>query len=130
MAASENRSSRQDLANAIVGWYRLRFGRGPTDAKVYTDDNHVLVVLRHLETTVERVLVEHGHAELVRRLRRTVRETHYDELRELVAEKASRPVLTVLSDHHAEHDVTGLIFLLEPASDPWTSLQPQTSRGG
>jgi Na+-translocating membrane potential-generating system (MpsC) len=61
------------LATAIVGRYRERFGRGPTESKAYVTDDVAFVVLRNAQTNVERSLVAGGEldsVELLRRLRR------------------------------------------------------------
>ena len=70
----------QQVSNAIVGWFKERAGRGPTQAKAYLADDHVLVLLENVQTTVERTLIAHGQGELVDRLRRTIRGIYREEL--------------------------------------------------
>jgi uncharacterized protein YbcI len=103
----------QEVSNAIVAWFKERAGRGPTHTKAYLADDHVLVLLRNVQTTVERTLVEHGQSELVDQLRRTIRDAYRDELCALVSAKVGRPVATLLSDHDPSADTSALVFLLE-----------------
>ena len=70
----------QQVSNAIVGWFKERAGRGPTQAKAYLADDHVLVLLENVQTTVERTLIAHGQGEFVDRLRRTIRGIYREEL--------------------------------------------------
>ena len=109
---AENQVAEQ-VSNAIVGWFKERAGRGPTHTKAYLADDHVLVLLANVQTTVERTLVHHGHGELVDRLRRTIRDAYSDELCALVSSKVGRPVATMLSDHDPYTDSSALVFLLE-----------------
>ena len=104
----------QAVSNAIVAWFKETAGRGPTRAKAYIADDHVLVLLGSVQTTVERTLLDHGQGELVDRLRRTMRGIYRDELCELVSRNVDRPVATMLSDHDPSTDTSALVFLLEP----------------
>ncbi len=70
--SSDNQVAEQ-ISTAIVAWFKERAGRGPTQTKTYLDDDHVLVLLGNVQTTVERTLVDHGQSELVDQLRRTIR---------------------------------------------------------
>ena len=110
--SSDNHVAEQ-ISNAIVAWFKERAGRGPTQTKTYLDDDHVLVLLRNVQTTVERTLVDHGQGELVNKLRRTIRGIYRQELCALVASKVERPVATMLSDHDPETNASVLVFLLE-----------------
>ena len=106
-------SAAQDLTNGIVGLFRERFGRGPVQAKCYLEDDHVLVLLRNVETDLERTLTGQGHEDLVGELRRAVRGAFRDELCALAAAATGRKVQAMLSDHDPATDSTALVFLLE-----------------
>jgi uncharacterized protein YbcI len=102
------------LTNAVVGWFKERTGRGPQQCRAHVHDEHVLVLLRSVQTPLERSLVSAGHAELVNDLRRTLRNIHVDELCALISLKVGRPVETMLSDHDPTTDTSALVFLLRP----------------
>ena len=57
------------VSNAVVGILRETYGRGPTKAKSYLNDNILLVVLEDILTTVEKTLVANDHEGLVREVR-------------------------------------------------------------
>jgi uncharacterized protein YbcI len=101
----------EQLSNAIVGWFKQRAGRGPTHSKAHVADDHVLVLLRNVQTTVERTLVERGRAELVEELRRVIRDIYQEELCALVAREVGRPVVAMLGDHDPATDTSALVFV-------------------
>jgi uncharacterized protein YbcI len=97
------------LATGVVAWYQQRFGRGPTRAKAYVNDDYVLVVLGEVQSRAERTLVEQGDATSVVNLRRAIKEA----LCELVAELTGRRVHIMLSDHNPYEDTSAMVFLFE-----------------
>jgi uncharacterized protein YbcI len=100
------------LSNAIVGWYKARAGRGPTHARAHIADDHALVLLRNVQTTLERTVVEHGRGDLVSELREVLRGAHHEELCALVSREVGRPVATTLSDHDTATDTSVLVFMV------------------
>jgi uncharacterized protein YbcI len=103
----------QELANGMVHWYQQRFGRGPTQAKAYVEEEYVLVVLGGVQSQAEETLVEQGDAQAVVNLRRAIREGHKQALCELVAELTGRRVKTMLSDHNPYENTSAMVFLFE-----------------
>ena len=101
------------LATAIVGRYRERFGRGPTESKAYITDDVVFVVLRSAQTEVERSLVAGGEVESVELLRRRIRQMAADEFCEVTEQIVGRKVVAMLGDHNAVANASVLVFLLE-----------------
>ena len=103
------------LATAIVGRYRERFGRGPTESKAYVSDDVAFVVLRNAQTDVERSLVAGGELESVELLRRRVRQMATDEFCAVTEQIVGRKVVAMLGDHNAVANASVLVFLLERA---------------
>ena len=96
MSASEQHSGGSELAaisNGIVQLLRETYGRGPTKAKSYLNDNIVLVVLEDILTTVERTLVDRGEEDLVRRVRLRFQEVEAKQFTGAVEELTGRPVV-------------------------------------
>ena len=62
-------SVRAKLANAMVGLKKEFYGRGPTKAKTYINDNYVFCVLEGGLTRNEETLLAAGEEELVRNYR-------------------------------------------------------------
>jgi uncharacterized protein YbcI len=106
-----------DLANGVVAWYQDRFGRGPTRAKAYLNDDYVLVVLGEVQSKAERTLVEQGDAASVVNLRRAIKEAHKQALCNLVSELTGRSVRIMLSDHNPNEDTSAMVFLFEQPKD-------------
>ncbi len=64
-----SQSVRQQISNAMVGLKKEFYGKGPTDAKTYLNDNYVFCVMKGGLTRNERTLIDRGEAELVRTYR-------------------------------------------------------------
>ena len=71
MTATEqiSRESLAAVANEIVRLKAQYYGKGPTEAKAFMNDEVLVVVLKGGLTTVERTLLEAGDAGLVRQVR-------------------------------------------------------------
>jgi uncharacterized protein YbcI len=71
MAATQeiSREVLASVANEIVRLKAQYYGKGPTEAKAYLNDNVLVVVLKGGLTTVERTLLEGGDGALVRQVR-------------------------------------------------------------
>jgi uncharacterized protein YbcI len=104
------------LNNGLVVWFKERTGRGPQRCQTSIRGDNVLVVLRSIETPIERTLVDAGQPELVKQLRRTLCEIDRGYLSTLVSSTIGRPVQTMLSDHDPASDTSTLVFLLERES--------------
>jgi uncharacterized protein YbcI len=102
------------LATAIVGRYRERFGRGPTEAKAVIQDDFALLILGSAQTEVERSLVAGGELDSVELLRRRVRQMAAPDFCAVTEEVLGRKVRAMLGDHSAVANTTVLLFLLEP----------------
>ena len=109
------------LATAIVQRYRDRFGRGPTEARAYIGDDHVLVILGSVQTETERSLVAGGESDSVELLRRRVRQMAADEFCLATEEVVGRKVVAMLGDHNAVANRSVLVFLLKSEERTETS---------
>jgi uncharacterized protein YbcI len=89
------------------------FGKGATEAKTYQCDNFLFCVLKGGMTTVERNLLEHGDAALVREVRLRFQHNHGETFRNAVERVTGRRVLTYESQVLFEPDYTVEIFVLD-----------------
>jgi uncharacterized protein YbcI len=106
------------ISNAVVQIYSECYGRGPTRAKSYAFDEHVLCVLEDFLTTVEQTLVENGQEQLVRAVRLKFQETQADRFKGAVTEITGRPVLSYHSQVTFHPPVGFEVFVLgDPAGD-------------
>jgi uncharacterized protein YbcI len=101
------------LNNGLVAWFKEQTGRGPQRCRTSVCSDHVLVVLRSVQTPIERSLVDAGQPELVRQLRRILCEIDRGTLSALVSSTIGRPVQMMQSDHDPATDTSTLVFLLE-----------------
>jgi uncharacterized protein YbcI len=62
-------SIRAEISNAMVGLKKDFYGKGPTKAKTFLNDNYVFCVMEGGLTRNEETLVERGHEDLVRNYR-------------------------------------------------------------
>jgi uncharacterized protein YbcI len=89
------------------------YGKGATEAKTYQCDNFVFCVLKNAFTTVERNLLEHGDAALVREVRLRFQHHTGDTLTEVVERITGRRVLTYESQVLFDPDYVVEIFVLD-----------------
>src|SRR5918992_4525964 len=62
-------SVRAEISNAMVGLKKEFYGRGPTKAKTFLNDNYVFCVLEGGLTRNEETLLQAGESDLVRSYR-------------------------------------------------------------
>jgi uncharacterized protein YbcI len=97
-----------------VKLYSDYYGRGPTKAKSYLLDEHILVcVLEETMTKVERTLMENGHGYKVREVRVTFQEAMSAEFKACVRDIMGRNVIAYHSQLTLEPDYGFEFFVLE-----------------
>jgi uncharacterized protein YbcI len=102
------------ISNAVVQILREYYGRGPTKAKTYLNDNYLLTVTEDLLTTVEQTLVNRGDEELVRTMRLKFQSVVAKRFISAVEEATGRTVLTYHSQVTFDPAMGFEIFVLEP----------------
>jgi uncharacterized protein YbcI len=107
-------SSLATVSNGIVQLLRETYGRGPTKAKSYLNDDVVLVVLENILTTVEKTLLDDGKHDLVREVRLTYQAAESNRFKSIVEDAMGRKVLTYHSQVTFNPDMAFEIFVLEP----------------
>ena len=86
-------SIRQQISNAMVGLKKEFYGKGPTDAKTYLNDNYVFCVMKGGLTRNERTLIDRGEAMLVRQYRLRFQEAMAGPTTEAIERITGRKVL-------------------------------------
>ena len=84
---------RAELANAMVGLKKEFYGKGPTAAKAYINDNYVFCVLEGGLTRNEETLLKAGQDDLVRSYRLRFQETMTDTTVEAVERLTGQKVI-------------------------------------
>jgi uncharacterized protein YbcI len=101
------------VSNGIVQIFSEFYGRGPTKAKTYINDNFVLTVLEDMLTTVEETLVERGREDLVREVRLSFQEAVSPRFKEAVEAATGQKVLTYHSQVTFHPPMGFEIFVLD-----------------
>jgi uncharacterized protein YbcI len=84
---------RADISNAMVGLKKEFYGKGPTKAKTYINDNYVFCVLQGGLTRNEETLLAAGEEMLVRQFRLRFQEAMADATTEAVERLTGRKVI-------------------------------------
>jgi len=79
-----NLSVRAEISNAMVGLKKEFYGKGPTKAKTFLNDNYVFCVMEGGLTRNEETMIERGHEDLVRSYRLRFQEAMEDPTVEAV----------------------------------------------
>jgi uncharacterized protein YbcI len=108
---------RAAVSNAIVGLFKEFYGKGPTAAKTYFNDDWVFCVMEGGLTRNEETFLAAGKAELVRAVRLEFQEIMRDRILGEVQAIVGRRVLTYHSQVLFDPIRFVEIFLLEPLPD-------------
>jgi uncharacterized protein YbcI len=104
---------RAAVSTAIVQAMAKLYGRGPTKAKTYFNDDYVFTVLEGALTPNEERLVAEGEEKLVRQYRLRFQEVVAEELTSAVEEVTGREVLSYHSQVVFHPSRLFEIFLLD-----------------
>jgi uncharacterized protein YbcI len=105
---------RAAIANGIVALFKEFYGKGPTAAKTYFNDDWVFVVLDDGLTRNEETLVANGEHGLVRQVRLRFQEVMAEQITAAVADITGRRVLTYHSQLLLDPVHSVEMFLLAP----------------
>ena len=113
-APSDPGGRRAAVSNAIVGLFKEFYGKGPTAAKTYFNDDWVFCVLEGGLTRNEETFLEHGKHELVRGVRLEFQAIMRDRMLGEVQAIVGRRVLTYHSQILFDPVRFVEMFLCEP----------------
>src|SRR5687767_621649 len=108
---------RAEISNAMVGLKKEFYGKGPTKAKTYINDNYVFCVLQGGLTRNEETLLAAGHEDLVRQYRLKFQEAMAAPTTEAVERLTGRKVMGYHSQivFNPEHAIEMFILDSPPA---------------
>jgi uncharacterized protein YbcI len=115
--ARDGGGRRAAISNALVGLKKEFYGKGPTAAKTYFNDDWVFVVLEGGLNRNEETLLAAGEERLVREARLRFQEAMTKTICGVVAEITGRAVMTYHSQIMFDPVRTVEMFLLAPGSD-------------
>jgi uncharacterized protein YbcI len=102
------------ISRDIVRLHAKLYGRGPTKAKTYLDEDFALCVLQEIFTPGERTLVDTGHSDQVQATRHAFQTAVEAQFVEAVETASGRTVKAFFSQIHIESDSAAELFLFEP----------------
>jgi uncharacterized protein YbcI len=106
-------SVRLAVSNGLVRIKKELYGKGPTKAKTYFNDNYIFAVLEGGLTRNEETLLAAGQHRLVRDFRLRFQEAVAAQIREVVEEATGRKVLGYHSQIVFEPERAFEIFVLD-----------------
>lgn len=99
------------LSREIVQLHARLYGRGPTKARSYLEDDYAICLLEEIFTRAELTLIGAGSSEHVRRTREKFQEAVGEEFVELVERITGRKVKVFLSQVDVDANLAFELFL-------------------
>jgi uncharacterized protein YbcI len=103
------------VSDGMVGLLKEFYGRGPTKAKTYYQDDLVVCVLRGGFSKVEETLLEGGRGDAVIQQRMEFQEVMRHRFTDVVANATGRPVIGFMSGNQQSPDLMCEVFVLGPS---------------
>ena len=121
MAPSRNRPKPQNhgevltaISDGLVALLKEFYGRGPTRAKSYFEDDLVVCLLRGGFTRVEQTLLEGGRGSAVIRQRMEFQEVMRERFEGVIEGATGRRVVGYMSGNQQDPDIMCEVFILAP----------------
>ena len=105
------------ISRDIVRLHAQLYGRGPTKAKTYVDEDYALCILQEIFTPEEKTLVQTDHSDQVQATRHAFQTAVEAQFVEAVEAATGRKVKAFFSQIHIESDSAAELFLFEPQSE-------------
>ena len=102
------------ISDGLVSLLKEFYGRGPTRAKTYYDDDLVVCLLRGGFTRVEKTLLEGGRSRAVIEQRMAFQEVMRERFEGVIERATGRRVIGFMSGNQQHPDIMCEIFILAP----------------
>jgi uncharacterized protein YbcI len=102
------------ISDGMVALLKDFYGRGPTRAKSYYEDDLVVCVLRGGFSRVEQTLLDGGRGAAVIQQRMEFQEVMRERFDEVIEAATGRPVIGFMSGNQQEPDMMCEVFILAP----------------
>jgi uncharacterized protein YbcI len=103
------------ISDGMVALLKEFYGRGPTRAKSYYEDDLVVCVLRGGFSRVEQTLLEGGRTAAVIQQRLEFQEVMRDRFTGVIQDATGRPVIGFMSGNQQHPDMMCEVFILGPS---------------
>ncbi len=105
------------LSREIVQLHARLYGRGPTKARSYLQNDYAVCILEEIFTTAERTLIGAGSSGHVSETRKKFQEAVKDEFIDVVERITSRPVKVFLSQVDVDANLALEFFIFAEPED-------------
>ncbi len=102
------------ISDGLVALLKEFYGRGPTRAKSYYEDDLVVCVLRGGFSRVEQTLLEGGRGPAVIQQRMEFQELMRERFEAVIQSATGRPVIGFMSGNQQHPDMMCEVFVLAP----------------
>lgn len=102
------------ISDGLVALLKEYYGRGPTQAKSYFQDDLVVCVLRGGFSRVEETLLEGGRGSAVIEQRMEFQELMRKRFEDVVESATGRKVIGFMSGNQQDPDLMCEVFILDP----------------
>ena len=102
------------ISDGLVALLKEFYGRGPTRAKSYFEDDLVVCVLRGGFSRVEQTLLEGGRGLAVIRQRMEFQDLMRERFEAVIENATGRPVIGYMSGNQQDPDIMCEVFILAP----------------
>jgi uncharacterized protein YbcI len=102
------------ISDGLVALLKEFYGRGPTRAKSYYDDDLVVCVLRGGFSRVEQTLLDGGRGAAVIEQRMAFQELMRDRFEAVIEDATGRHVIGFMSGNQQDPDMMCEVFMLSP----------------
>lgn len=102
------------ISDGLVALLKEYYGRGPTRAKSYFQDDLVVCVLRGGFSRVEQTLLDGGRGSAVIEQRMAFQELMRERFEEVVEKATGREVIGFMSGNQQDPDLMCEVFILDP----------------
>jgi len=120
------------VSDGLVALQKEFYGRGPTQAKSYYEDDLVVCILRGGFTRVEETLHNGGRGDAVLQQRREFQAMMRDRYEAVIEHATGRPVVGFMSGNQQDPDMMCEVFILGDAesldTDRTTAASPREDR--
>ena len=104
------------ISDGLVKLLKEYYGKGPTRAKTYYEDDLVVCLLRGGFTRVEQTLLEGGRGSAVIEQRMAFQEVMRQRFESVIEEATNRQVIGFMSGNQQHPDMICEVFILAPSS--------------
>jgi uncharacterized protein YbcI len=102
------------ISDGLVALLKEFYGRGPTRAKSYYEDDLVVCLLRGGFTRVEQTLLEGGRGPAVIQQRMEFQDLMRERFETVIQSATGRPVIGYMSGNQQDPDIMCEVFILAP----------------